>query len=155
MRQKNPPYSGWQKDWFRKPLPKDPYKLAYKRKRDALNVFLEHNRAIVDDYGGASMKHSPESFEAINHKFDIKGKRRVDTIARAVWWALRGPGPYYLEDIDIHLLNETAPAIYNQDGLIFEIPDYVEEARLAELEAEHYKDLELPEEDWSPEGVPF
>jgi len=147
---RNPPYSGWRKGWWQKSLPADTHKISYKTKTDALNVFLDFNRAIVDDYGGESMKHSPESFEAINHRFGIEGKRRVDTIAKAVWWALPPGSPYYLEDIDVELLNETAPAIYNPRGLVFRIPDYVEEAALLEKEAEYWQEryghLEYPEE---------
>ena len=155
QRAKNPPYSGYDPAYFEKPLPADTHRLSYDTKRDALNVFLDYNRGVVDDYGGESMKHSAESFEAINHRYDIKGKRRVDTIAKALWWALPAGSPYYLEDIDVNLLNDTAPAIFNPRGMNFQTPDYVEEARLLEQEGEYwlekYGDVEYPEE----EEVPF
>jgi hypothetical protein len=152
----NPPYSGWRKGWWTKALPKDTHKISYPTKTAALNVFLDYNRGVVDDYGGESMKHAPASFDAINHRFGIKGKRQVDNIAKAVWWAMPAGSPYYLEDIDVNLLNETAPAIYNQRGLQFEIPDYAQESALLEQEAEYwlqkYGDVEYPDE---PSEVPF
>jgi hypothetical protein len=151
--EKNPPYSGYDAIYFLRPMPDDITKISYQKKRDALNVFLDWNRAIVDDYGGEGQKHSPASFDAINHRFDIRGKRRVDTIAKAVWWALPSGSPYYLEDIDVELLNQTAPAIYNQRGLSFSLPDYAEEARLLEQQAEYWEErYGLPEDD---DEVPF
>jgi hypothetical protein len=135
----NPPYSGWKEGWWDRPAPRDE-RVAYKTKTDALNVFIDANRGVVEDYGGEAMVHSPESFEAINHRFGIYGARRVDTITKAVWWAMPAGGPpWYLEDIDVELLNETAPAIYNQRGLSFHLPDHVEQERLMAQEHEHWE----------------
>lgn len=117
-------------------------------------MFLDWNRALVEDYGGESMVHSAASFDAINHEHNLQGERRVDTIAKAVWWALPGPGPWCLDQIDVQILNETAPAIFNQRGLQFELPDAVEEAKLLEQEEayweEQYGDVDYPEDE-----VPF
>lgn len=150
----NPPYSGYVKDWWEKPHPKDEDRIAYQTKTDALNVFADHNRGIIDDYGGEGMVHSPESFEAINHQEGLKGKRRVNTIARALWWALPSGGPpWYLEDIDVELLNRTAPAIYNQRGLSFHLPDFAEQERLLrEEEAYNMERWEERQEHWPDEG---
>ena len=147
----NPPYSGYRKRWTQKKLPKNLYKACYTTKTDALNVFLTFNSDVVEDYGGPSYVHSPESFEAINHLYEIRGKRRVDSIAKAVWWALAGPGPWCLEDIDLGLLNQTAPVIYNEYGYEFRLPDHLEEARLIAEETEWYEGVEYPEH----EEVPF
>jgi hypothetical protein len=147
----NPPYSGYDAIYFRRPMPDDITKISYKKKRDALNVFLDWNRGIVDDYGGEDQKHNYASFDAINHQFDIQGKRRVNTIAKAVWWVLPSGSPYYLEDIDVELLNRTAPAIFNPRGLHFTLPDYAEEARLLEQQAEYWEErYGLPEDDEAP-----
>ena len=147
----NPPYSGYVKDWWEKPHPKNENRIAYQTKTDALNVFADHNRTIIDDYGGEGMVHSPESFEAINHLNGLKGKRRVNTIAKALWWALPSGGPpWYLEDIDVELLNRTAPAIYNQRGLSFHLPDFAEQERLlAQEEAYNMERWEERQEHWS------
>ncbi len=133
------PYSGWRKGWWTQTLPKDAGQACYRRKRDALNVFLDYNRGIVDDYGGESMKHSPASFDAINQQFDIKGSRRIDTIAKAVWWAMPVGGPFCMENVDLDLLNRTAPAEFNQRGLQFELPEPALEEKLAREELEYYQ----------------
>lgn len=150
----NPPYQGWRKGWMEKPLPKNLYRACYRTKTDALNVFLDANRGVVDDYGGENMVHSRASFDAINNRYDIPPRRQVDTIAKAVWWALPGPGPWCLEDIDVELLNETAPAIYNPRGLYFRLPDHIEEAQLLRKEAEYWQEaygaVEYPDDE-----VPF
>jgi len=110
---------------------------------------------LVDDYGGENMKHSAASFDAINHRFDIReDRRKVDTIAKAVWWALeKSPdGKYYVEDIDVDLLNDTASALFNPRGLSWRLPDHVGEEELRAKEAEYwerYADTEYPDE------VPF
>lgn len=136
----NPPYSGYDSRYTQRKFPADPTRVCYKTKRDALNVFLDWNTNIINDYGGSTAKHSAESFEAINHKFDIKGKRRVDSIAKAAWWVLPAGSPYYLEDIDVEILNRTAPAIYNDRGLSFSLPDYAEERRLVDQEQQYWED---------------
>ena len=147
----NPPYSGWRKGWAEKPLPKDIYRACFKTKTDALNVFLDHNRRLVDDYGGENMVHSRASFDALNSFHDIPRRRQVDTIAKAVWWALPGPGPWCLEDIDVEILNRTAPAIYNQQGRVWTLPDHIEEARLVRQEEEYWREayggVEYPDDE--------
>ena len=153
----NPPYSGYDPIYYRRKLPKDLYRISYKRKRDALNVFLDYNSTVVGDYGGASQKHLPASFDAINHYYDLTGKRRVDTIAKAAWWALQqnADGKYYLADINVDLLNRTAPAIYNPRNLEFKLPDYVEEEELRKKESDYWEQYADVYEGLEDEEVPF
>jgi hypothetical protein len=151
----NPPYSGYDKTYYAKPLPKDPTKLSYDKKRDALNVFLDWNRRVVDDtFRGPDYSHGPEGFDNINHAFDLKGKRRVNTLAKAAWWALPAGSPYYLEDIDLDMLNSTDVALRAEVG--FTLPDYQEEQRLIAEQMQYYEDRYLyPDEDEEGGEVPF
>lgn len=152
----NPPFSGWREGWWREEMPHDVTKIAYRRKRDALNVFMDWNGPLIDQaFNGPSQKHPHESFDNFNAAHGLKGKRRVTTFAKAVWFALPAGGPYHLEDIDVNALNDTQPMIHNAEEQLLRIPDYAEERRLVDLEAaywEKYADL-LPEDDDAE--VPF
>lgn len=152
----NPPYSGYDKSYYKRKAPKDPTQISYRTKRDALRVFIDWNASIIDDaFSGVSAKQPYDSFDNINHKFGIKGKRRVDTLAKALWWILPSGSPYYLEDIDVDILNETSPMRHNTDQYLT-LPDYAEERRLLEQEQEYWESKYegvLPEHDDDP--VPF
>lgn len=150
----NPPYSGYDPRYAHRKLPKDQDRVAYSRKRDALNVFLLHNSDVVDRvfHGPGYKGHGFEAFENFNRAFDLKGKRRVNTLAKAAWWAYEpardasDPPPWYIEDIDIDLLNNTDRMQQAWDsgeyqGPGFTLPDSIEAARLAEEEAEYYAGL--------------
>lgn len=140
-RRSNPPYSGYDANYPRRKHPKDPTKIAYQAKRDALNVFIDWNQPLIDDvFNGPSQKHPYDSFDNFNHLYGLKGKRRVDTFAKALWWAMPAGKPYYLEDIDVHLLNETSPIRHNASGQLLTIPDYAEERRLVEQEMQYLQD---------------
>jgi hypothetical protein len=141
----NPP----PKHWWRRPAPKQ--RLCYPTKADALKVFLDVNSDIVENYGGADYAVSPSEFDAINHKYDLKGKRAVKTIADAVWAAMPVGKPYCLDRIDLDALNDTSPA--HEAGVAFRLPDYVYEAQLAEEEARRigYGEVEPELPDWVTE----
>lgn len=153
----NPPYSGFDPKYHSKPLPKNLEKLSYRRKRDALNVFMDwpNNREIIEAYGGETQAHSPESFDSVNDEFGIaEAHRKVNTIAKALWWVLpkSSDNKYYIEDIDLELLNRTSAVLYNEDGREFEHPPQVFEAEMAAQQAEYwekYRDV-FPEDE-----VPF
>lgn len=153
--ERNPPYSGYDKGYFNKKSPADPTKISYRTKRDALNVFLDHNSTVVEEVFDGLTRGVPDSYDNINHRFDLKGKRRVDNLAKALWWAMPTGSPYYLEDIDVHMLNDTPAMQANYQGLLLQIPDYVEESRLLAKEMAYYEDkygTALPDE---PGDTPF
>jgi hypothetical protein len=141
----NPP----PKHWWRRPSPGP--RMCYRTKADALKVFLDVNSDIVENYGGADYKVSPSEFDAINHKYDLKGKRAARTIADAVWAAMPVGKPYCIDRIDLDALNDTSPA--REAGIAFRLPDYVYEAQMAEEEARRigygHAEAELP--DWVTE----
>jgi hypothetical protein len=130
----NPPYSGYDPHYPEKKGPKDPTKISYRTKRDALNVFIDWNISAIDEaFSGPNAKQPYDSFDNINHRYGLKGKRRVDTFAKALWWAMPSGSPYYLEDIDVNMLNETSPMRHNTTRTLM-LPDYAEERRLLEQE---------------------
>ena len=124
-------------NWWRKATPEDD-KVCYDTKTKALKAFLDTNYEIVQNYGGADYAASPAEFDALNHKYDLRGKRAVRTIAQAVWAAMPEGKPYCLDRIDLDALNATSPA--RESSTTFRLPDYVYEAEVAEEEARHYRD---------------
>lgn len=143
---RNPPYSGWVDGWWRKPVPRVD-KVCYRTKTEALNKLLDANWRIVEAWGGPNRKDDPVAFEAVNHRYGLRGSRAVDTLAKAVWWALAGPGPWCLEAIDLELLNATDAGQMAQRelGESFRLPDYVEEQKhLRRWEAEYPEHEEVP-----------
>lgn len=118
--------------WWRKPAPAQDRR-CYRTKGEALKRFLDVNYQIVENYGGADYEVSPSEFDAINHKYDLKGKRAVRTIADAVWAAMPVGKPFCLDRIDLDALNDTSPA--REAGIAFRLPDSVYEAQMMEEEA--------------------
>jgi hypothetical protein len=133
--------------WWRKPAPRLD-RPCYRTKSEALKKFLDVNYAIVENYGGADYEVSPSEFDAINHKYDLTGKKAARTIAQAVWASMPVGKPYCLDRIDIEALNDTSPA--REAGLAFRLPDVVHETAMAEAEARHYAPEE-PEPAWVTE----
>lgn len=128
-RMKDRPTENPRKQWWQRKSPKP--RLCYASKSDALRAFLDVNDAIVQGYGGMDYQVSPSEFDAINHKYALKGKRAVRTIADAVWIAMPQGKPYCLDRLDLDVLNDTSPA--REAGAQFRLPDeaYLE-MRLAE-----------------------
>lgn len=126
-------------NWWRQPPPPAP-KPCYRSKGAALRQFVEANRDIIEQYSGINHRESPAEFDAINHKYGLRGKHAVRSIAEALWVAMPPGRPYCLEDIDLDALNRTAPArTASREETPFRLPDYVEEARLLRAEIEHYR----------------
>jgi hypothetical protein len=128
--------------WWRRPLPKGG-RSCYRTKADALKVFADENYAVIEEYGGIDYNVSPAEFDAINHKYGLKGNRRARNIAEALWAAVpptRGR-QVCLEDIDLQALNDTSPAREAREaiGVEFRLPDYIEEDILAKQEEEYYR----------------
>ena len=155
----NPPFSGWREDWWLEKHPRDNTKIAYRRKRDALNVFMDWNQRLIDlAFNGPSQEHPPDSFDNFNHKYDLKGRRKINTFAKALWFAMPVGGPYYLENIDVNMLNETSPMRHNAEEGQLTIPDFAEERRLVDLEAAYWQDKYgdiFPEEEEELDEAPF
>ncbi len=109
--------------WWNKPVPKAE-KVCYRRKSDALRVFLDHNYRIVEQHGGPNRKESPAEFDAVNHKYGTKAR----SIAEAVWAALPTKRrPFCLTDIDLVALNATDPGQNAERAGIqgFVLPEFV------------------------------
>lgn len=147
----NPPYSGYQPRWYTKPRP-GANRLCYPTKTKALLVFLDHNWQMVEEWGGPGRVEDPTAFEAINEEHGLLGRRRVDSLAKALWWVMPSGRPFCLDNMNLELLNATDAAAhgFRERGMRFALPDHVEEAKLAEREAEHYAEL-LDEDD--PESI--
>jgi site-specific DNA-cytosine methylase len=119
-------------EWFDKPAPKAD-QMCYATKTDALNKFLDHNWRIVDEvFRGPNYNHGYEGFDNLSDYHRLKGKRRVDTLAKAVWFALPGPRPWCLNNINLELLNEGD--IAQRAGVEFTLPDFAEEQMMVEEE---------------------
>ncbi len=121
--------------WWRVPQPRK-QQVCYRTKTDALNVFRNRNHAVIDRYGGEDAVHRPAEFDVINHRFDLRGKRRVRTIAEALWYALPNGPPWCLDQIDLDLLNQTTPG---RAGVGFQLPEYVVD-RMVDRESERHEE---------------
>ena len=126
-------------NWWRKATPEED-RVCYDTKTKALKAFLDTNYEVVQNYGGVDYAASPSEFDAINHKYNLQGKRGVRTIAQAVWAAMPEGKPYCLDRIDLDALNDTSPA--RESHLAFRLPDYVYETAFAAEEEKHYRSLD-------------
>jgi hypothetical protein len=123
--------------WRQRPPAQD--RVCYRTKTDALTAFLDTNYQIVENYGGPSYRVGPSEFDAINHKYSLRGKKAARTIAEAVWAAMPAGRPFCLDEIDLDALNDTSPA--REAGMNFRLPDYVFEAQAAAEEERFYREL--------------
>jgi hypothetical protein len=129
------------KGWHRRKPPKRE-KLCYRRKSDALRLFLDANTDTVESWGGAGRRESCEEFDAVNHQYAGKGKPCARTIAQAVWYVLTGSGqgggpPFCLDELDLEALNRTSPGQYHGG---FRLPDAAEQAIVRREEERYYED---------------
>lgn len=122
--------------WWRKPPPKPPG-VCYRSKSEALRQFVETNQDIIQNYGGIDYPQSPAEFDAINHKYDLRGKRAARTIAQAIWAAMPSGRPYCLDQIDLDALNGTSPA--READQPFRLPDYVYDIKAAQAQMDYYQ----------------
>lgn len=143
----NPPRRG-PEGWWRRKVSSE--RLCYPTKAEALTAFLQANWELVAHYSGPDHEESPAEFDAINHKYDLKGKRRVRSIADAVWVAMPVGKPYCLDRLDLEALNDCAPA--RDFGRPFILPSAAYDEIAARKEAEHYRRMQ-EEEGLSSESV--
>jgi len=109
--------------------------MCYRRKADALNVFKDYNLHVTENWGGLLQPDSTgATFDAINERYGLRGKKRVKSFAEAYWVAMPPHPPYCLDRIDIDTLNELPPA---QEHGGFRLPDYVYD-EIAQREEERY-----------------
>jgi hypothetical protein len=132
-------HSAQRANWWTKATPEEDH-VCYDTKTKALKAFLDTNYEIVQGYGGADYKVSPSEFDAINHKYGLRDKRAVTSIAQAVWAAMPEGKPFCLDRIDLDALNETSPA--REANANFRLPDYVYAADLAAEEEKYYRSKE-------------
>jgi hypothetical protein len=127
-------------NWWLKAAPQED-RVCYDTKTKALKAFLDTNYEIVQNYGGADYAVSPSEFDAVNHKYDLHGKRAARTVAQAVWAAMPEGKPFCLDRIDLDALNDTSPAREAHAG--FRLPDFVYEAAIAAEEERYYRSQDL------------
>jgi hypothetical protein len=130
--------TGFPHYWWEKPPPKTS-RLCYRTKTAALNAFLDVNRDVVENYGGSNYRVGVAEFDAINHKYGLKGRHAARTIVQAVWAAMPPGRPYCLDEIDVETLNNTSPA-QQWEGIYFRLPDYVYEAQAAKEQERYYRE---------------
>jgi hypothetical protein len=122
-------------NWWRTASPTSSAR-CFPTKSKALRAFLDVNQEIIENYGGADYQVSPSEFDAVNHKYSLRGKHAARSIADAVWAAMPERKPYCLDRIDVDALNDTSPAREASTG--FRLPDDVYEDQMAAEEAAYY-----------------
>ena len=123
-------------NWWRQKSPRSGG-ACFARKTDALNVFVDNNLHVVEPWG-IDRPASGGEFDAINERYDLRGKRRVRTLARALWEAMPPGAPYCLDEIDLATLNDTTPA---KEAGGFRLPDEAAEWRWLKHEEGAYRSL--------------
>ena len=96
-------------------------------------MFVAANRDTIDAWGGLFKTGSGGEFDSVNERYELRGKRRVRSIAQAVSVTLP-KRRFCLDKIDLDTLNETTPG----REIPFHLPYDVEEAVAARRYAEHY-----------------
>ncbi len=121
--------------WWRDETPVKEQRVCYPTRALALRVFKEANQHAIDRAGGMDQVSTDGSWDAVNERFGLRGKRRVASVRQAIE-AVMPPGkPFCLDRMDLETLNETRPA---QEAGGFRLPDFVEEMKwLERMEHEH------------------
>lgn len=122
-------------DWWKRRGERDRGRLCYRTKTAALQAFRDANQPTIQAWGGLDVSSPPAEFDAINHKYNLTGRRAVKTIARALWVTAPSRPPFCLDEIDLETLNSTAPG---QHGRGFILPNYVYAAKANSDEARHH-----------------
>jgi hypothetical protein len=123
--------------------------VCYASRRELGLVLLEwlKQRYGADTRGGAGHDARGGGFDAVNERYNLRGRRRVGTLAAAVGACLPRERPWCLDRVDMETLNDTAPA---REAGGFELPDAVHERRALMHQAELFDD-----DDTSADDVPF
>lgn len=134
---------GREDDWWKRRTKKpERGRLCYSTKTTALQAFRDANQDTIHSWGGLDVTSSPAEFDAINHKYNLRGRKAVKSLARAFWVTMPNRPPYCLDHIDLNALNETSPG---QHGRGFVLPNfaYVHKADAAQMR--HYEIVEQQE----------
>ena len=107
------------RNWWRRQPPKRE-RLCYRKKSDALRLFLDANVDTVESWGGAGRRESCAEFDSVNHHYSGKGRPCARSIAQAAWLALRGSG--------------------QGAGPPFRLPDSAEDAMIRREEERYYEE---------------
>lgn len=121
------------------PAPPRP-KLCYPTKRKALMEIVDANRALIEQYKGLSNREGAAEFDALNHKYGLKGKHAVHSIGEALWVAMPVGRPYCLDQFDLDALNDTSPV--REAGTPFVLPDHAYALAWQRDAAKYYRDAE-------------
>lgn len=123
--------------WWTRKRPRE-RAVCYTTKADALNVMRDTNHRLIEEWGGLDIESSAAEFDAINHRYGLRGdKHTVKSIADALWVAMPTGRPFCLDRIDLDTLNETSPG---QLGVGFQLPSWVVDAEIAREEARYYRE---------------
>lgn len=98
-------------------------RVCYATRGEALRAFREANLDITERWH-LHDKATGGEFDSINEKYELRGKKRVKTLAEAIDAALPRGRPYCLDRLDLEALNETTPG---REIGPFRLPDVVEE----------------------------
>jgi hypothetical protein len=120
-------------DWWRRAFPVE-QRRCYQSKADALNVVRDVNRRLIEQWGGMDTVSSGGEFDAINHRYGLRGKDQVKSVADALWIAMPPGRPFCVDNLDVDTLNETSPG---QIGPGFQLPEWVVDEQI-EREADRY-----------------
>lgn len=94
-------------DWQRGKKPKDYAQRCYPTKEQALHAFADHNHSVIEACNGLTHEGGgPAAFDAVNEKYGLKDKKKVKSIAQALWHALPSRGPFCLDKVDLAVLND-------------------------------------------------
>lgn len=123
-------------NWTTRAQPKNWHRRCYRTKSDALRVFTSWNQDVIDSMGGLHAIDRAGGFDAVNERYGLKGPKKAQTVAQALWAAFYpGPAPYCLDRVDLDTLNETN-AVRDAGG--FRLPDHVLESKLRSKEKRYY-----------------
>jgi hypothetical protein len=121
-------------------LDKSPVKreaVCYPTRAQALRVFVDANQHAIDRAGGMDQVSTDGSWDAVNERFGLKGKRRVTSVRQALEAVMPSGKPFCLDRMDLETLNETRPA---QEAGGFRLPDFVEEQKWLERMNNEYQE---------------
>lgn len=153
------PFGRYVADWHKRAVPKTSPRACLKRgtqvcwrtKTDLLNVLRDANPKVFEhrEVPGLNERDTSGTFDPVNHKYGLEGKRKVTTLAQALWAAAPARAPFCLDRIDLDVLNAIAP-IRRAGGL--ELPEHVyDQAHDDEGAAAYYRGRREPD----PEDTPF
>jgi hypothetical protein len=102
-------------------------RVCYTTKAAALHAFKEWNQREIDHWG-IDRKATGGEFDAVNERYELRGARKVRTLAAAIWACQPAGAPFCLDRFDLETLNDTSPGRERE----FTLPDPVVEKKAYE-----------------------